>query len=501
MQSHRPNILLITTDQHRFTDIHAYGNQNIHTPHIDSLLQRGVAFQRAYVTTPLCMPSRATILTGRYPHNHNVWTNGVPLPENQPMLSCLLRSNGYQTMAIGKMHFTPTRAHASFGFPESFATWEEQNLSDWHGPYYGFEHVELTLGHHKAGGHYGAWLKKEHPDILSRFAPPSEPNDHVLDTWNSSVPLEYHSSTWIANKTIEVLENRDNRPFFLWMSFPDPHHPFSPPQPYSSMYSPHSMDATKADAHEMSTAPPHVQDFFQGNILHEGTEHPITPSSMSDYELRQIIARTYGMITLVDDSIGRVLDYLDATGLKQNTIIIFGSDHGEFLGDHGLIYKGPYSYDSIVRVPYIWNMPPTVNSPHNKTFSSQLTGWIDFAPTILDFCNIERPKTMQGRSLKPFFLGQSADKDGRDALLVEYLSGYDDRYAYKSIVKKDWKLTYYPKMPSAWGELYDLIHDPGEQHNHFHDIDFATKKEELLRELLKIISDTDERYPERLGHS
>ncbi len=496
-----PNILLITTDQQRVADVHAYGNKNIRTPNIDSLWQRGVAFQKAFVTTPLCMPSRATILTGRYPHNHKVWTNGVPLPDNQPMLSSLLQSHGYQTMAIGKMHFTPTRANASPGFPESFATWEEKDLSDWHGPYYGFEHVELTLGHHKPGGHYGAWLKKNHPEVLSCFNPPSEQENHVLDTWDSSIPLQCHASTWIANKTIEILEQRDARPFFLWMSFPDPHHPFAPPQPYASMYPPNSMCTPQADAYEMSAAPPHVQEFFDGKILHEGTEHRIAPSQISHYELQQITARTYGMITLVDDSIGHVLNYLNATGLNQNTIIIFGSDHGEFLGDHGLIYKGPYSYDSIVKVPYIWHIPPTINTTHHKTFSTQLTGWIDFAPTVLDFCDVECPPTMQGRSLKPFLLGQSTDDDGRQALLVEYLSGYDDRFAYKTIIKNDWKLTYYPKMPSEWGELYNLTRDPGEHRNYFHDANFADKKGELLRELLKLISETDERYPQRLGHS
>ena len=169
----RLNVLLIMSDQQRADTIGAAGNEVIKTPHLDRLAAEGTRCARAYVQNPICMPSRATLFTGRYPRSHRVWTNGVPLPEEEVTLPDVLAARGYATASFGKLHFTPTGAPAGPGRYESSAMWRDPShaeaMEGWHGPYYGLQHVELAIGHNAPGGHYGAWLRREHPEALKLF--------------------------------------------------------------------------------------------------------------------------------------------------------------------------------------------------------------------------------------------------------------------------------------------------------------------------------------------
>ena len=498
----RPNFLFLTTDQHRADGVGCYGNPFVQTPHLDALAADGVRLDRAYVNNPLCMPSRATILTGRYPHSHRVWCNGVALPDEETPFSAILAGAGYRTGCIGKMHFTPYGAEARPGYYDALKSWEECDLEDWTGPYAGFEHVELTIGHCSAtAGHYGRWLGHEFPkaqqayrrdDRLGRPAPSAAP-----EAWVSTLPVEAHHSTWIANRSIEYLRRHAGEPFFLWASFPDPHHPFRPPLPYAQRYEGAPVPEPLRRDGELDDKPPLFRDYFEGRTAgrnrHEGAGMD-RPGALSHEQLRDIIRYTYGMISLVDDSIGRILAELDALGLANDTIVCFAADHGELLGDHGLICKGPFHYEGLLRVPMIWRWPGRFPADRG---SGALLGLVDFAPTVLSLAGSEIPGTLQGRSLERLLRGDT--EHHRDGVLTEFQSSYRPWLNLKTWRTADWKVTYYGGQP--YGELYDLRADPGEFVNLYSHPEYAATRDALLLRLLEELTTTESRTPHAQCHA
>ncbi|HEU5317223.1 MAG TPA: sulfatase-like hydrolase/transferase, partial [Chloroflexota bacterium] len=367
----RPNVVLITTDQQRWDTLGCYGNRVVRTPHLDGLAAEGVRFERAYVTNPVCTPSRATLLTGRYPSSHGAYNVGVSLPDDVPTLSGMLGAAGYDTALIGKAHFQPFGAdparsvESNRGAARDPALWRE-----WHGPYYGFWHVELSMGHGPGGteGHYGEWLRQTAPEVLTLFpkAAALAPSSVPIGSWKSAVPIEYHSTTWTADRTIAYLEARSESqpPFFLWTSFQDPHHPFCPPRPYCDMYPPEAVSLPSRGPGELDRLPPHFRHAYEGTQdalpyargRLSGTD-PKGYVRMTEAHAREVIAHYYGMVSLIDDAVGRILAALERLGLARDTVVVFGTDHGELLGDHGLWLKGPFLYEGLIRVPYLWRYP------------------------------------------------------------------------------------------------------------------------------------------------
>jgi arylsulfatase A-like enzyme len=490
-----PNLLLITTDQHRADGLGCYGNPAVRTPNLDRLAREGTRFNRAFVNNPLCMPSRATLLTGRLPRSHRVWCNGIALPTTEVPFPALLGDAGYRTGCVGKMHFTPYGAEARPGYFDAQKSWEAGALDDWTGPYAGFQEVQLTIGHcSPSAGHYGRWLKREFPEAQRAYRQDgrlgAKPASGAPQTWRSTLPVEAHHSTWVADRSLEFLRRHREGPFFLWASFPDPHHPFRPPAAYAEPFADADVPMPLRRSGELDDKPPLFRQYFDGLTVgsrrHEGAglDHP---GVLTDGQLRDIIRYTYGMISLVDTSVGRILDVLDSLGLAENTHVCFASDHGELLGDHGLICKGPFHYDGLIRVPMLWRLAGQECGRVSEAFTSL----VDLAPTFLDLAGQPIPGTMQGRSLGPLLAGRTARH--REGALVEFQSGYRPWLNLKTWRTADWKLTYYAGQP--YGELYDLRKDPGEFVNLYASPAHRGIRAELLERLLEELVLTECRSP------
>ena len=236
----RPNFLFITTDQQRW-DAMGHNNPHIRTPAMDALARDGMRFDRAYPTNAICMPARASMITGRSQRGHQVFDHAVNMSESIPVLGDSLREAGYATALIGKAHFKTADLEDVLpdepppGAPVS----DEDGL--WYGPYFGFDYAEIHTGHAYPAGHWRVWLERNHPEGLRLWRQDQalEEPSGAFASWKNSIPAEWHYTHWTADRTIEWLRRRDSdEPFFLWMSFADPHQPFAPPRPYCDMYDP-----------------------------------------------------------------------------------------------------------------------------------------------------------------------------------------------------------------------------------------------------------------------
>jgi arylsulfatase A-like enzyme len=509
----RPNFLLIITDQHRADHLSCNGNTIVRTPHIDSLAARGWSADRFYVASPICMPNRATLMTGRMPSLHGVRHNGIPLSLSATTFPDLLRAAGYRTAMAGKSHLQnmtgSTAVAGSYGEsapgtppPRALAearkgvfddgrydqerapNWVEDPQHDLSLPFYGFDKVALAIDHSDyVEGHYTRWLAERHPNprALRGKANAIPTPDYVLDqAWRTRVPEELYPTSYVAESTMGFLEDfarTPDRPFFLKCSFPDPHHPWTPPGRYWGMFKPEDMPLPASWRSPDNTWPPHIAWLHAQRDA--GTANKKTPAlfACTEREAKEAQALNYAMITMIDDAVGNILRRLEALGLADNTVVIFTSDHGDYMGDHQLLLKGPIHLQSLIRVAAIWADP----AERRARRSSALAGTVDLAPTILDRAGLQPFNGMQGRSLLPLMRGDEARP--RDAMVVEeegqrVYMGFPGRARVRTLVTQRHRLSVYDGV--EWGELYDLRDDPHELANLWFDPD----SQEVLRGLL-----------------
>jgi len=485
--SDRPNILLITSDQQHYGTLGAI-NPRIKTPALDRLASEGTRFTRAYCPNPVCSPTRASIITGQYPSQHGCWTIGVKLPEDVPTVGDILQEHGYATALIGKAHFQPLGST-----PESPSLEAHPMLRDldfwrgFHGPWYGFEHVEVARNHsdeHLAGQHYAIWME-EHGLLNWRdyFRPwPNDP-DAPKRKHEWDLPEEFHYSRWTGERSVAYLERcaAERKPFFLWPSFQDPHPPYLVPEPWASMYDPADMVPGKLTPGEYDMNPPHFQktqepkpDFSMYRETYGA--HGFHSHLIPDQELRRCIATYYGMISFVDQEVGRILDALDRLGLAENTLVVFSTDHGHFLGQHGLIAKGAFHYEDMIRIPMIVRYPGRVPT---GAISDSLQSLVDCAPTFLRAAGIAVPGFMTGLSQLDAWCGTAPPP--RDHIIVENRHE-PTKVHLRTYVDKRYKITVY--RDQEYGELFDLQEDPGEVRNRWADPTYAAVKLELLRKFM-----------------
>ena len=521
----RPNFLLIVTDQHRADFLGCAGHPILETPHIDGIAARGVRFDRFHVANPVCMPNRATLMTGRMPSLHGVRHNGIPLALDNNTFVDLMRHEGYRTALMGKSHLQnmtgdppaarrrieprdDSFAEARRPDPAGTAAYEQERPWSWDDPdhrmrtpFYGFEQVALATMHSdEVGAEYVRWMKARGGDPATMVGPHNSlPHDYVApQAWRTAVPEELYPTSFVAEESIGWLDafarEGGDRPFFLTVSFPDPHHPFTPPGRYWNLYDPADF-ALPESFHRLSNqAPPTLQwiwerrapgvaDRSRGQVAYTVTER----------EARESMALTCGMIAMIDDAVGRVLAKLDDLGLADNTIVIFTADHGDFLGDHRIVLKGPMHYRGLVRVPFIWAEPDGVNA--GRTCSA-IAGTVDIARTILNRAGIVPYNGIQGRSLAPEIA--TLEESGSGALLIEddqqrAIMGFDDAFRVHTLVTEKWRLSLY--SGAGHGELYDLENDPHELVNRYDDPAHAAVKAEMLERLAKEEIETVDRSP------
>lgn len=518
----QPNVLCLCTDQHRADHLGCMGHPLVRTPNIDRIAATGVAFDRAYVANPLCMPARATYFTGLTPRGHRVRTNGIPLDPRVPTMVGALRQAGYRTHSVGKLHMhnfgtpsgVPLEALDPLDCPESRAMWDSGRITRLPSPYYGFESTVFVGGHASwVWGEYVNWIKDKHPHLLAAVQ-----GRDVLEDWSalcgehgfkSKVPAELFYNNWIADRTIEFLKARatDQEPFFCWCSFPDPHHSYVVPQPYSDMYDPADVPLPTRREGELDDLPSFYREIFEkGAKRWKAVSGRFSATMHTDDELRHILALTLGMVSCVDAAVGRVLDALENFELRKDTVVVFMSDHGDMMGDHWMVNKGPFHFDGLLRIPFIWSWPGHFRSGEHR---SGLVSQIDFAPTILDLCGVPIPegpvpaepeapcqiRPWPGYSLRPMLEG---DYHVRERVIVENDEDYLGTRV-RTLINDRYKLTVY--SGEDYGELFDRERDPHELHNLWNDPAAQHIRTALKAELLDAYLDEESPLPRRLTHA
>lgn len=486
------NLLLIITDQHRPDHCGFGGNDVVQTPNLDALAARGAVYDRAFVANPICMPNRSTIFTGRMPSAHGTRFNGIALDWYAQTFPRMLMRQGYDTAYFGKCHLQnmgstfipPRRQEGPFDsdpvgsaseppLPEGWDAlehWRRWIHEDVQMPedFYGFRHVDLVVNHADyATGHYYRWLLREgiDPEAIQGRDNAAELSQLCEQVWRTSVPAEYYPTRYIGNQTSDFLRGRDgDKPFMAVCSFPDPHHPFTPPGEYYDLFDPDRMPLPESfyDGHQASM--PHYR-----NAVGRRGQQPnrLAFFSPSEEQLREMMAREFGAIRMIDDEVGRILDALREQGLEDDTLVVFTADHGDMFGDHGMMLKGLMHYEGCVRVPMV------MAGPGVKAGRRQgLVGSIDIGPTVLDA--LGHPhwwQGVQGRSFAASLADPAADT-GRDQVLIEEeqvgtYGAKGPKINIRTLITQEGRLTRYQGLPM--GECFDRDKDPGEMHNLFAD--------------------------------
>jgi arylsulfatase A-like enzyme len=482
----RPNIILIMADQMRYDCIQAV-NPKIKTPNIQRLVDKGILFERTYGPTPVCLPCRSSILTGQFPSTHGATHNECSLPQNYySSIGKTFQREGYYTHFIGKSHISTCHDVASPESPPHVFNYD--HFRKWKGPWYGFEHADISIGHtteyHASGMHYGAWLEDAGVDIDKYFG-----HTKYIDYGTWDLPEEFHSSKWIADVSVNAIDTsqKEKQPFFLWINFQDPHCPGYLPEPWASMYSPEDMPHYGFKEGE----PDNFKDkpaFYQEIIDSKGgyackpsdpdLKGPSHASSMkwSKEQFQENAAHYYGMISLMDKYIGVVIDHLESQKLLDNTIIVFTSDHGDYLGDHGMVHKGLVSFEEAMHVPMIISYPNGIPKGHQ---TKALHSLVDLPPTFLSFIGADIPPQFEGVDQKSVWKDPNL-KIRHDVVVEE--RPYNTPFNLRVLINEDYKLAFYANRD--YGELYHMKTDPHQITNLWDDPSYSKIKTEMIFRLL-----------------
>lgn len=464
------NILYITSDQQHFDTIGKF-NPHIKTPNLDRLCETGVYYDRAYTVNPTCTPTRASMITGTYPSQHGAWTLGTKLNECVPTIGGLMQQNGMHTALVGKAHFQPIRATEEYSSYESLPIMHDLDFWEtFDQDFYGFETAKLTRNHTvqgMAGQHYGLWLRKHGVNAEEFFGAPQGHFD-ITKPYYWHIPEQYHYNAWIAEETEALLTQyqKDDKPFFLWASFFDPHPPYYVPDDYVGLYDPDTLPVphvtpgehdTNVDViQQTQTANPDFSAYQKSGYALHGMQSHLAKQGNPE-QAKKDMAVYYSMVTLMDKYIGNILDRLEALGLRENTIIVFTTDHGNYFGQHGLYAKGPFMYEDGIKVPYIVSCPGTI--PQNVV-SHALQSLVDIPVTMLDYCGIQAPYHMTGINQRKVWQGEA--ETARAHIICEH-NHERDSVNLRAYVDEQYKLVIW--FGKETGQFYDLKNDPEEHHN------------------------------------
>jgi len=442
MPNTQPNILWICTDQQRYDTIRALGNPHIRTPHLDRLAAEGVAFARAYCQCPICTPSRASLLTGYYPSTLHVNRNGnAYCPPDIPLLTRALAEAGYDCGLAGKFHLSAAenRVEPRLDDGYRFFQWSHHPKPEtfWPGETHAYQHWLAEQG--------VRWEEAYPTDAKLSADAGWKPQD----TYRPGIAARYHQTTWCANEAIRFMREERQGPWLMSVNPYDPHPPFDPPAEYLQRMDAASMPLPLFRPEEMQS-----QLAFQ-SIDHQ-TKNPRSPH---DYDARGMVAAYYAQIELIDDQVGRMVQMLEETGQRENTIILFTSDHGEMMGDHALLYKGCRFYEGAVHVPLIISWPDHFQQ---GLVSQALVELTDIAPTLCDLLGMSIPADMHGRSLAPILTGQADPHTHREFVRCEYHDALVEPHASHANMLYDGRYKLVAYHGQDIGELYDLQEDPQE---------------------------------------
>ncbi len=481
-----PNVILIMTDQQRADLCAREGYSLDTTPFLDSLAKQGAWFDRAYTTTPLCGPARVSLLTGRYPSatrcrtNHNL-DDAIDC-EN---LFQVFHNNGYKTALCGKnhSHLTPERPEVDYWFEAGHLGAEDKDESEENAAFDDFL---------KNQTHFHFWR---------------EATPHAAE-----VQLPFR----LGRKAMDWMDStsEEGNPFFLWLSYPEPHNPFQVSEPYYSMFNPEDLPPMDSDVSSLETKGfkyKWCRDSFLKAFPDFGEDLP------------RLRANYHGMLRMIDDSVKEVVEHLRANSLLDNTVILFLSDHGDFVGEYGLMRKGPELPDTLSRIPFFITGPGVVASEDSRQDHVSLA---DVMPTLLEAAGIDAPEGVQGRSLWPMVTGQeysqsdfdcayaevgfgglyydgsepldpaddgrTASPDGKEWGAYDCLNSWTMSGQVRMLRKGDWKLVW---DMQGRGQLYNLIEDPAELNNLFDEPSVVAVQKELMSDLLTWMLRTQDPLP------
>jgi len=488
-------ILFVTTDQQRYDSLGCNGGRVARTPVVDGWAADGVRYTRGHCQSVVCMPSRSTMITGQYARTHGVFMNGVPLPEDAPSVAELLAAAGYRTALLGKAHFEPALDPGLRYAEGRMASAEDP------GRYRGFDHCELVMHGPLGRGHYPRWMSEHHPDEIGGFYQVLTRGDNgpVLnhagggETGAPQVQLnpvarEHYHTDWVADRTIAYLDSLDDdADWFVWMSFPDPHHPWDPPASEVGRHRWQDMElpqgypgSAQACADLLRDKPRHWLEWFQGQGP-TNFEAParFVPADLTPDQIREVNALVHVENELIDEACGRVVERIAARGWLDDTDLFFTADHGELQGDFGLLFKGPYHVDALMRVPFIWR--PAAGAAVSPAVVDEPVGHIDLAPTFCRIAGLDPPDWMQGAPLP------DAPGSDRERVLTEWDCIYRGTSTHlHSVFRDGWLCTAYQKgtqHDGSEGELYDLEQDPCQQVNLWDDPERSALRNDLVDDL------------------
>jgi arylsulfatase A-like enzyme len=525
--TNQPNILFITSDQQFWMGM-GYNDPKLKTPNLDRLAQMGTIYNRAYTCNPVSTPTRCSMITGLYPSQHGAYALGTKMPENVPCIGDYLSQVGYTSTLVGKAHFQPLAGNAEYPSLEAYPILQDLDFwKKYNGPFYGFDHVELARNHGDeahVGQHYALWmiekLKKEGrdpeewkqwflaPGVIG-YANVSPEMQKVMDkngakgktqygAWN--IPEEYHLNAWIAERTNANVNQalKKGKPFFIWASFFDPHPPYLVPEPWASMYNPADMDFPEVAPDDLEDMPYHyrmTQSDTPGwgrQFDEDGTRvHGLGIHKTTKEKLAQNKAYYYGMISMMDKYIGKILDNLEAAGQLENTIVVFTTDHGHHIGTHNLTAKGGFAFEEDLRIPFVvtWKN----HYPEGRN-SDALISLVDLVPTFLKLAGRTIPTTVAGVDISSVWSGET--EKVRDWILAEN-HFQRTKFYQKTYIEKRYKITWY--MHTDEGELFDLEKDPNEFHNLWDNPMYQMLKIEMMHKALKAEMHREPCWMPRLG--
>ncbi|MCH6257709.1 sulfatase-like hydrolase/transferase [Puniceicoccaceae bacterium K14] len=446
----RPNIILIMTDQQRADTVAAHGASHMHTPHIDSLVDGGISFHQAHCPGATCTPSRAAIFTGMFAHNtgtysFNNWGHQRTWVQD-------LADHGYYCANIGKMHFQPRDVTGGFHEriivenPTSTGNWGGNGDDDW--------------------GKFLAFNDQERPNYR-HLSDPDWQNKYQCVPWHLDEHL--HSDVFTADSACSWIKQwKEEKPLFLQVGFPGPHEPWDAPQRWVDRYDPNNLPEPVDFDNDLSDLPAQQTAIknFHATCDHESR---IDMPNAKPEDVQRMRQHYYAKISYVDEQIGKVLDALDQSGLLENSIVLFTSDHGEMLGDHGMAYKW-LMYDSITRVPFIIK---DFRSKASSLSVDALTSLMDIGPTVLEYAQCPVATRLEGKSLKPILTGNSTEN--HNAVYCE------DNYMVMRRTQTT-KTVHY--IGQNQGEFYDLVQDPTESKNLWNDPTYSELRDQERLKLL-----------------
>jgi len=489
----QPHVVLILCDQLRADALGFMGNPHVRTPNLDRLANHGVVLENLFCQSPVCMASRASLLTGRYPRTTRMAGGSPVLDPRETTIAETLQRAGYRTGMFGKLHLTPqqyTLETQGSHYPVSDATvfLEPSGLPPLpHDPCkanYGFQ--DIVAHEDILWGPYKDWLRERDPVLAARMPPGArgdwdgyhvvrnEPGFPLRDVGTTDIPLKLHPSWFIADSAREFFEgHHQQQPCFMHVSFVDPHHPFDPPHEIAPGYDPATMPLPEfSDTGELQ---------WPASVRERWADFSAVDAAMT----QTVIAYYYAMIETIDRAVGHLLEGIEAVGEIENTLFVFMADHGEFLGDYGLFRKGALHYDCLLRVPGFFSWPGRLEPQRVHGLVQE----IDVSPTILGLLNMAQTPGIQGQNLTAGLQGEA--EIGRPWIFSEsYLAAWGPFVDCWTLRTPTAKLNYYP--PEGVGHLFDLEHDAGERHNLFDKPEHRELRDEMMQLLLQALhSQTD----------